>query len=188
MVKFWRARTCASWRARGQDCQYVALWPEVYVYWIWLIYDKRYEDINDNVKTQNGAWMTSWLSDQTEKRRFSIPDNDKDTVKISTWLLILFLIYHGPKIHTERNNENKIRTDSIGDMPLYGISPNYAYPDSLFCYVSPYIFRAVTGAALWACHKHCTWSRTHSHWCAEIAACHKYCGWEPGNAREATLL
>ena len=43
-----------------------------------------YEDINDNVKTQNGAWMTSWLSDQTEKRRFLIPDNDKDTVKIST--------------------------------------------------------------------------------------------------------
>ena len=43
-----------------------------------------YEDINDNAKTQNGAWMTSWLSDQTKKRRFSIPDNDKDTVKIST--------------------------------------------------------------------------------------------------------
>ena len=41
-----------------------------------------YEDMNDNVKTQNGAWMTSWLSDQTEKRRFSIPDNAKDTVKI----------------------------------------------------------------------------------------------------------
>ena len=43
-----------------------------------------YEDINDNVKTQNGAWMTSWLSDHTEKLRLSIPDNDKDTVKIST--------------------------------------------------------------------------------------------------------
>ena len=42
-----------------------------------------YEDINDNVKTQNGAWMT-WLSDHTEKLRLSIPDNDKDTVKIST--------------------------------------------------------------------------------------------------------
>ena len=91
-----------------------------------------YEDMNDNVKTQNGAWMTSWLSDHTEKRRFSIPDNDKDTVKISTWLLILFLRYHGPKIHTERNNnnnnnnnnENKIRTNSIGDMPQCSISPN----------------------------------------------------------------
>ena len=78
----------------------------------------RYEDINDNVKTQNGAWMTSWLSDHTEKRTFSIPDNDKDTVKILTWLLILFLRYHGPKIHTERNNnnKNKIRTNSIGYM------------------------------------------------------------------------
>ena len=31
-----------------------------------------YEDINDNVKTQNGAWMTSWLSDHTEKLKFSI--------------------------------------------------------------------------------------------------------------------
>ena len=63
-----------------------------------------YEDINDNVKTQNGAWMTSRLSDHTEKLRLSIPDNDKDTVKISTWLLILFLRYHGDKIRTERNN------------------------------------------------------------------------------------
>ena len=60
-----------------------------------------YEDINDNVKTQNGAWMTSWLSDHTEKLILAIPDNDKDTVKISTWLLILFLRYHGPKIRTE---------------------------------------------------------------------------------------
>ena len=91
-----------------------------------------YEDINDNVKTQNGAWMTSWLSDHTEKLKFAIPDNDKDTVKISTSLLILFLRYHRSKIHTERNNnnnnnnnKNKIRTNSIGDMPLYGISPNY---------------------------------------------------------------
>ena len=63
-----------------------------------------YEDINDNVKTQNGVWMTSRLSDHTEKLRLSIPDNDKDTVKISTWLLILFLRYHGDKIRTERNN------------------------------------------------------------------------------------
>ena len=37
---------------------------------------------NDNVKTQNGAWMTSWLSDHTEKLIRTIPDNDKDTVKI----------------------------------------------------------------------------------------------------------
>ena len=43
-----------------------------------------YEDINDNVKTQNGAWMTSWLSDHTEKLRLWIPDIDKDTVKMST--------------------------------------------------------------------------------------------------------
>ena len=39
-----------------------------------------YEDMNDNVNSQNGAWMTSWLSDHTEKLRLSIPDNDKDTV------------------------------------------------------------------------------------------------------------
>ena len=60
-----------------------------------------YEDINDNVKTQNGAWMTSWLSDHTEKRRILIPDNDKDTAKIWRWLLMLFLRYHGDKIRTE---------------------------------------------------------------------------------------
>ena len=41
-----------------------------------------YEDINDNVNSQNGAWMTSWLSDHTEKLRLSIPDIDKHTVKI----------------------------------------------------------------------------------------------------------
>ena len=78
-----------------------------------------YDDIIDNLKTQNGAWMTSWLSDHTEKLRLSIPNIDKDTVKISTWLLILFLRYHGDKIRTERRNnieENKIRTNSIGDM------------------------------------------------------------------------
>ena len=32
-----------------------------------------YEDMNDHVKTQNGTWMTSWLSDHTEKRRCTIP-------------------------------------------------------------------------------------------------------------------
>ena len=41
-----------------------------------------YEDMNDNVNSQNGAWMTSWLSDHTEKLSLSIPDIDKDTVKI----------------------------------------------------------------------------------------------------------
>ena len=41
-----------------------------------------YEDMNDNVKTQNGAWMTSWLSDHTEKRRCTISDDAKDTVKM----------------------------------------------------------------------------------------------------------
>ena len=41
-----------------------------------------YGDMNDNVKTQNGAWMTSWLSDHTEKRRSTIPDEAKCTVKI----------------------------------------------------------------------------------------------------------
>ena len=43
-----------------------------------------YEDIIDNVKTQNGAWMTSWLSDHNEKLIGSIPDNARDTVQIST--------------------------------------------------------------------------------------------------------
>ena len=74
------------------------------------------------------GWRHGWVI-TLKKLKFSIPDNDKDTVKISTWLLILFLRYHGPKIHTERrnnnkNNKNKIRTNSIGDMRLYGISPN----------------------------------------------------------------
>ena len=32
-----------------------------------------YEDMNDHVKSQNGAWMTSWLSDHTEKLIVSIP-------------------------------------------------------------------------------------------------------------------
>ena len=40
------------------------------------------EDRNDNVKTQNGAWMTSWLSDQAEKLIVSIPHQGKDMVKI----------------------------------------------------------------------------------------------------------
>ena len=86
-----------------------------------------YEDMNDNVNSQNGAWMTSRLSDHVEKLNVSIPDQGKDTVKISTWLLILFLRYHGPKIHTviKEKETIKIRTDTIGDMPLCGISPNY---------------------------------------------------------------
>ena len=43
-----------------------------------------YEDMIDNVKTQNGAWMTSRLSDLAKKLIGSIPDNAKDTVKVST--------------------------------------------------------------------------------------------------------
>ena len=80
------------------------------------------------------GWRHGWVI-TLKKLKFSIPDNDKDTVQISTWLLILFLRYHGPKIHTERNNnnnENKIRTNSIGDMPLYGISPN-KYWENVLC-------------------------------------------------------
>ena len=42
-----------------------------------------YEDMNDNVKSQNGAWMTSWLSDHAEKLIFTIPEVAKNTVKIS---------------------------------------------------------------------------------------------------------
>ena len=41
-----------------------------------------YEDMNDNVNTQDGAWMTSWLSNHIEKRRFTIPYDAKDDVKI----------------------------------------------------------------------------------------------------------
>ena len=41
-----------------------------------------YEDMNDNVKTQNGAWMMSWLSDQAEFVGRSIPDHGQDSVKI----------------------------------------------------------------------------------------------------------
>ena len=41
-----------------------------------------YEDMNDNVNSQNGAWMTSWLSDDTEKLIGSIRNQNKDTVKI----------------------------------------------------------------------------------------------------------
>ena len=37
-------------------CQSVGPWREIYVYWIWLIYDEwLYEDMNDKVKSQNGA-------------------------------------------------------------------------------------------------------------------------------------
>ena len=46
------------------------------------------------------GWRHGWVI-TLKKLKFSIPDNDKDTVKISTWLLILFLRYHGPKIRTE---------------------------------------------------------------------------------------
>ena len=43
-----------------------------------------YEDMNDNVKSQNGAQMTSWLSDQAEQVGRSIPNHGQDPVKIST--------------------------------------------------------------------------------------------------------
>ena len=74
-------------------------------------------------------WRHGWVI-TLKSLYLSSPDNDKDTVKIWTWLLILFLRYHGPNIHTERNNnnnnnnENKIRTNSIGDMLQCSISPN----------------------------------------------------------------
>ena len=41
-----------------------------------------YGDMNDNVNSQNGTWMTSWLSDLAEKLIFTIPDKATDTVKI----------------------------------------------------------------------------------------------------------
>ena len=47
-----------------------------------------YEDMNDNVKTQNGAWMMSLLSDQAEFVGRSIPDHGQDCVKFWIWLLI----------------------------------------------------------------------------------------------------
>ena len=40
-----------------------------------------YEDMNDNVNSQNGAWLTSWLSDHAEMVGRSIPNHGKDTVK-----------------------------------------------------------------------------------------------------------
>ena len=70
-----------------------------------------YEDMNDHVKTQNGAYMTSWLGDQAEKVIVSIPHQGKDTVKIWKWLLIPFLRYLKHKIHTER--KKKICKDVI---------------------------------------------------------------------------
>ena len=41
-----------------------------------------YEDMNDKVKSQNGAQMTSRLGDQAEKGTVSIPHQGKDSVKI----------------------------------------------------------------------------------------------------------
>ena len=50
-----------------------------------------YEDINDNVKHKMApGWRHGWVI-KLKSLAYSIPDNDKDTVKISTWLLILFL-------------------------------------------------------------------------------------------------
>ena len=42
------------------------------------------EDINDNVKSENGAWTTSRLNDHAEKVSRSIPGRHKQTVKISS--------------------------------------------------------------------------------------------------------
>ena len=41
-----------------------------------------YADMYDEVKSQNGAQMTSWLGDQAEMVTVSIPYQGKDTVKI----------------------------------------------------------------------------------------------------------
>ena len=40
-----------------------------------------YEDMYDEVKSQNGAQMTSWLGDQTEKGIICSPHQGKYTVK-----------------------------------------------------------------------------------------------------------
>ena len=50
-----------------------------------------YGDMNDNVNSQNGAWMTSWLRDHAEKLNVSIPDQGKDTEEIWKLLGIGFL-------------------------------------------------------------------------------------------------
>ena len=99
------ARTCASFRARGQGLS--VCWLMTWSLCVLNLVNLWRMDMKISMitwKTQNGAWMMSWLSDHTEKLCLWSPDNDKDTVNISTWLLILFLRYHGDKIHTERNN------------------------------------------------------------------------------------
>ena len=69
-----------------------------------------YEDINDNVNSQNGAWMTSWLSDHTEKLNVSIPDKDKDTVKIWNMIVDSVLEISRSKNYTEiKRNKDSYR-------------------------------------------------------------------------------
>ena len=41
-----------------------------------------YEDMNDEVKSQNGAQVTSWSGEQNENVIGSIPHHGKGTVKI----------------------------------------------------------------------------------------------------------
>ena len=41
-----------------------------------------YEDMNDNVKSQNGGQMTSWMSYRADQVSSSIPNHGKDAVKI----------------------------------------------------------------------------------------------------------
>ena len=38
--------------------------------------------MTNNVFSQNGALLTSWLSDHTEKPNYSMVDNSKDTVNV----------------------------------------------------------------------------------------------------------
>ena len=86
-----------------------------------------YEDMNDNVNSQNGAWMTSWLSDHTEKLNFSIPDHGQRYCENLKIIVIGIFEIIEDKFHTvikEKEIIIKIRTDTIGDMPLCGISPN----------------------------------------------------------------
>ena len=73
-----------------------------------------YEDTISNMFSQIGAFMTSWLGDQTEKVTGSIPYQGKDTVKILRWLLIPFLRYIEHKIHTKINVCLSSRFDPLG--------------------------------------------------------------------------
>ena len=58
------ARARARRDAHGNvDCQYVRQWPEVHVYWIWLIYDEwlcRYEWWSEITKWRLDDVMVGW--------------------------------------------------------------------------------------------------------------------------------